>query len=270
MKPIQVFVRQCFYSPNTVLPNRKRPKWFDKEKIFNNFQGTINGRLADYTVVYDEHYGKIDKTFLRKESRVEIIDSGCEAGSFLKTLEIVENRKMRDDTVVYLLEDDYLHREGWCEALLEALTLPVHYVSLYDHLDKYTDKGYSNLVSKIFTTQSSHWRTVPSTCNSYAAKMGQLRMDMPIHKHYSVASSDGISLDHAKFVHLGNPLRGYKRLRRFAGRVYSCGLEGLGNFQGGYLEVDEPRILITPMPGYSTHCDLFQSPAVDWEKYVPK
>ena len=70
--------------------------------------------------------------------------------------------------------------------------------------------------------------------NTYAAKMGQLREDMSIHKHYSAASPDGISMDHAKFVHLGN----------------------VG------------RTLITPMPGYSTHCDHLRSPTVNWEKYL--
>jgi hypothetical protein len=28
------------------------------------------------------------------------------------------------------------------------------------------------------------------------------------------------------------------------------------------------RRLITPMPGYSTHCDLLHSPTIDWEKYI--
>lgn len=229
---IQVFLRQCFYSPNTTLPNRRRPEWFDKIKVFENLKRTIDPNIAKLNIVYDEHFGPLKDTFLSKEENVHIINCGSEAGSFLKTLEIVEKSQFDDDTIIYFLEDDYLHRENWCNILLEAFTLSTNYVSLYDHLDKYKD--YPDLTSKIFCTNSVHWRTVPSTCNTYAVKVKQLKQDMDIHKHYSAASIDGISMDHAKFVHLGS----------------------IG------------RVLITPMPGYSTHCDLLHSPTIDWEKYL--
>lgn len=229
---IEIFLRQCYYSPNSIIPNRLRPEWFDKQKIFNNFKSTISSDIANYNIIYDECYGPIDTTFLSKENNVHIINCGNEAGSFLKTLEIVESKNLDDDTIIYFLEDDYLHKENWCKILLEAFTLPIHYVSLYDHLDKYLH--YTNLTSTIYHTHSVHWRTVPSTCNTYAAKMGQLKEDMSIHKHFSTASPDGISMDHAKFTHLGN----------------------MG------------KVLITPLPGYSTHCDQYQSPTIDWSLYI--
>jgi hypothetical protein len=232
MKKIEVFLRQCFYSPNTALSNRKRPEWFDKIKVFENLKRTIDPTIANLNIIYDEHYGSLEETFLSKEENIQIINCGNEAGSFLKTIEIVEISGFDDDTIIYFLEDDYLHRENWCNILLEAFTLPIQYASLYDHLDKYTD--YPDLVSKIFCTSSVHWRTTPSTCNTYATPMRQLKEDMYIHKHFSAASSDGISMDHAKFVHLGS----------------------MG------------RTLVTPMPGYSTHCDLLHSPTIDWEKYI--
>ena len=229
---IQVFLRQCFYSPNSALSNRERPEWFDKVKIFGNLKKTIDPELANLNIIYDEHFGSISETFLSKEDNVQIINCGNEASSFLRTLEIVENFGFTDDTVIYFLEDDYLHQKNWCEVLLEAFSLPVQYVSLYDHLDKYMH--YPDLTSKIFHTNSTHWRTVPSTCNTYAAKFGQLKEDMDIHKHFSAASPNGISMDHAKFVHLGN----------------------MG------------RTLVTSIPGYSTHCDQYQSPTINWKKYL--
>ena len=232
---IEVFLRHCYMSPNASLPNRKRPPWFDKVKVFENLKRTIDPEIAKINIVYDEHFGSInDVAFLKEEKDVEIINKGNEAGSFLRTLEIVESRGYDDDTIIYFVEDDYLHRENWCEVLIEAFSLPTHYVSLYDHLDKYIDSGYNDLVSKVFHTDTCHWRTVPSTCNTYAGKMGQLKQDMHIHKHFSAASPDGISMDHAKFVELGR----------------------------------HGRRLITPMPGYSTHCDLLHSPTIDWEKYI--
>lgn len=233
-KPIQVFLRHCYHSPNSNLPNRHRPEWFDKTSIFENFLGTLNPKLVNYTIVYDEHFGEIGDSFLQYEKQIEIINCGNEAASFSRTLDLVRSRNYSDDTIVYFLEDDYLHRPKWPEILLEAFTLPISYVSLYDHLDKYIDSGYESLVSKIFVTDSIHWRTVPSTCNSYATKFKTLKEDFEIHKHYSDASPNGISMDHNKFVHLSN----------------------LG------------KILITSIPGYSTHCDHLQSPTIDWKNYL--
>ena len=149
---IEVFLRHCYSSPNQALPNRKRPPWFDKVKVYENLKRTINPELAKINIVYDEHFGSINDTFLSKEKDVEIINYGYEAGSFLRTLEIVESRGYDDDTIIYFVEDDYLHRENWCEVLIEAFSLPTHYVSLYDHLDKYIDSGYDNLESKVFFT----------------------------------------------------------------------------------------------------------------------
>jgi len=165
---IEVFLRHCYSSPNQALPNRKRPPWFDKVKVYENLKRTINPDLAKINIIYDEHFGPIGDTFLDSEENTEIINCGNEAGSFLRTLEIVESRGYDDDTIIYFVEDDYLHRENWCEVLIEAFSLPTQYVSLYDHLDKYIDSGYDNLESKVFFTDSCHWRTVPSTCNTYA------------------------------------------------------------------------------------------------------
>ena len=234
MKPIQVFMRHCYYSPNSALPNRHRPEWFDKVKLFENFKKTINPELADYTIGYDKKFGPIEDTFLKDEENVEIIEFGYEAGSFSRTVDIALEKGFSDDTIIYFLEDDYLHQEGWCEVLLEGFSLPTHYISLYDHLDKYIDQGYDNLVSKILVSDTCHWRTAPSTCNTYAARVDTLKADYQAHKHFSDASPDGVSMDHAKFVHLGN--------------------------QG--------RRLITSIPGYATHVDHLQSPTIDWEKYV--
>ncbi len=231
---IQVFLRQCFYSPNAQFCDRDRPVWFDKEKIFMNLKRTINPELADLHIIYDSHFGTLHETFLSQEENVEIVNCGTEASSFLKTLEIVEQKKFGDDTIIYFLEDDYLHRENWCEALLEAYSLPIHYVSLYDHLNKYILDGYSNLLARIFITKSIHWRTVPSVCNTYSAKMGQIKEDLDVHKHFSSSSLNGISQDNLKFLRLAEMGRG----------------------------------LVTPLPGYSTHCDRFLSPTIDWTKYI--
>ena len=166
---------------------------------------------------------------------------------FRSMVDIAANMNLPEDTVIYFLEDDYLHRPGWCEVLLEGFEL-APYVTLYDHADKYFDSGYDNLLSKVMVTNSTHWRTVPSTCNTYAMELKTLREDYSIHKYFSDISfqshlppgelvnghPNGQSWDHAKFVHL----------------------ESIG------------KKLISCLPGYSTHCAPFYSPTIDWEKYI--
>lgn len=233
MKPIRVFLRTCYHSPNQDLPNRSRPAWFDKEKCFWNIVKTYNQSLANVTVIYDEHFGK-DNTdnyfhYLNCFERINI-NEGTEAGSFLKTMDYILSLGLPDETIIYFLEDDYLHLPNWCEALIEGLSLPgVDYISGLDHGDKYRD--YPDLVAKLFVSKSYHWRTTPSTTNTFACKLSTLRQDAEIHRKYS--ENLKITQDHNKFVDL-------------------CG---------------RGRTLVTSIPGFSTHCvpgDL--SPIIDWEK----
>ena len=40
-KPIEVFIRHCYYSKLQELPDRTRPSWFNKIKVFENFKNTL-------------------------------------------------------------------------------------------------------------------------------------------------------------------------------------------------------------------------------------
>lgn len=232
MKKIEVFIRHCFYSKIQEEPSRKRPVWWNKEKVFNNFLKTINPDTTNYTIIYDEFYGKIKDTFLKNENNVEVISCGKESDSFIKTLDLVLSKNFNDDTIIYFLEDDYLHRPNWDQILLEGFSLPVSYVTLYDHRDKYTEM-YSDFMSKILITDSSHWKPIPSTTNTFATRIETLKKDILIHKKYSTGFEP--TLDHQKFLEL--------------------------NSNGKYL--------ISCIPGYSTHCHSdFLSPCIDWEKYL--
>jgi len=235
-KPIEVFIRHCYYSKIQELPDRIRPSWFNKIKVFENFKNTLNPDLINYTIVYDEFYGSIDKTFLSQEKNVEIIKCGNECDSFLKTLEIIQSKNLSDDTIVYLLEDDYLHRPGWSEVMLEGFEINSHYLTLYD-FDFFIAKGW---LCEIFTTPSSHWRAVPATTQTFACRYKTLIEDLEIHQNYSingVKEQEGFhfSKDYDKFWELQK----------------------------------QERYLISPMPGWSTHCDANHiSPIIDWKKVV--
>ena len=104
---------------------------------------------------------------------------------------------MDDKDLYYFLENDYLHQPGWVAKVQEMFTTfghPPHYISLYDHNDKYFLPMYSDLVSKIYTTPTHHWRTTPSTCGSFIVGKHVFRED------YDINST--MVGDHNKFIHL--------------------------------------------------------------------
>ena len=227
---INIYLRHAFYSPNSSIPNRYRPDWFDKIKIFNNLKTMLTSNCK-LKVIYDIHFGDNSTEIFDDTIEIVKINCGTEAKSFLDTLNIVLSDNLNDDEIIYFLEDDYLHRENWDKALIEGLAIS-DYVSLYDHLDKYLH--YPDLSSKILLTDTCHWRTVPSTCNTYGCKMKTLKNDFYIHQQHSVNNNNGVSNDNEKFLHLGR----------------------IG------------KVLITPIPGFSTHCDAYQSPTINWKNYI--
>jgi hypothetical protein len=105
--------------------------------------------------------------------------------------------KWPDEDIVVFLEDDYLFNKNWIQYIKEGLQF-ADYVTLYDHPDKYTNM-YSTLVSKLFKG-TIHWRTTPSTTNSYACLIKTLRDDYDI--HWSFCQGNGVTLDHQKFLSL--------------------------------------------------------------------
>ena len=118
------------------------------------------------------------------------------AGSFRKALELA---LLEDpDEVVYFCEDDYLHLKN-APTLLEEGIRRAHYVSLFDHPDKYT--RYYNLgeTSKVIRTPSSHWRFTISTCMTFGSLVKNLDKDKEIWlKH----TSEDHPNDHAIFTEL--------------------------------------------------------------------
>ena len=141
-----------------------------------------------------------------------------------------------DDTIVYLVEDDYMHTKGSEKIVREGFEWG-DYVSLYDHPDKYKCMAGSNPLvvdggenTKVFLSRSTHWKRTNSTTMTFAVKVKTLREDfgtMALH------CRDNIPGDYELFCDL------YKK----------------------------NRTLVTPIPGRATHGQLpWLSPLVDWDK----
>jgi len=234
-KKIEVFFRDVYYPSDYIHKDKIRPYWFNFDRIKNNFDKTINRNLASLTVVTDMMRYEGDNLFmissLLNEGESEYsIKKGTDQGAFLELMKIVEAAGYDPETIIYIVENDYIHRPNWCEALVEGFEYG-DYVTLYDHPDKYSD--YPDLQSKLFVTKSCHWRTTPSTTNTFAVKYKTLMEDMDLHKYYAEFGIQGLAHDHTKFLDLGK----------------------------------KGRTIISSIPGYSTHCNNYLSPTIEWEKF---
>lgn len=162
-------------------------------------------------------------------------DGGSSAAGFRIIFDVA--LKMDADEIIYFVEDDYLHLKNSRQVLLEGMSR-ADYISLYDHPDKYMLPAYGGNPyigddcaeeTKVFLTNTTHWKLTNSTTMTFASKVKTLREDESIwRKHIT-----GICpRDFDAFIEL-----------RTKGRT-----------------------LATPIPGYSTHCDVqYPSPLINWE-----
>lgn len=216
---LNVFNRQCFFS--TAGAPKHRPSWFDRKENFKNLDSTPHINLQ---VVFDEAKGTLESSPMAQvllESGREIIkikSDGTEASAFRLLLAHIAYLPIARDELVYIVEDDYIHKKDWKRAIYDGFnSTPCDYLTLYDHPDKYKD--YPDLKSRIYVGKVCHWRTTPSTTNTFAVRMGTLMDDLKVSNDYSTGVS--ISRDHDRFVELGK--RG--------------------------------RILVSSIPGFSTHIE---------------
>lgn len=239
------------------LGTKPRPDWFTKKGAFVNCQimfpeadihvfvdGELTGDLNDY-VRWRKGAGTNPKLFLHD------LNIGRNSGTFLYVLDFA--CRLDEDKLVYFVEDDYVHRQGSEEVLLDGLKY-FDYVTLYDHPDKYTsqydkyailcgdlDKDGNSPTRKredrvtgettsVMRTSRSHWKCTRSTTMTFAARVGRLREDRDIFEDHCRMP---IPRDHNMFAQL----------------------------------VSLGRQLVSPIPGYSTHAESkFLAPGVDWKK----
>lgn len=229
---------------------KDRPNWFSYEKCLVNLIDTIvragsdelkvnllmvfDGEEADFLNDFSSKYFLLGKKIIegRLTREVRLIKGGDAFISASKLIDIACNDYVyTDSSYIYNLENDYLHRYGWLDALVEVHEsgIPHDYITLFDHPDKYRyakayNGRYDQLRSQLFVTASSHWRTTPSTC-------------------FSVISKSNILQDDSW---------AYKRLR--------------DRYVQPFLKLFKGRSLLSAVPGYSTHCmSLYMSPVISWQ-----
>jgi hypothetical protein len=147
-----------------------------------------------------------------------------------------------ENTIVYLVEDDYLHLPGSRQALIEGMAI-ADYVSLYDHNDKYVSAGdggpnpfieHGGELTRVARTAHAHWKVTNSTTMTFATTVKVLREDRDIWERHTRGP-------------IPNDFRAFLDLCR------------------------KSRRLVTPLPGYSTHCEpSVAAPGVDWAAVAAK
>lgn len=145
---------------------------------------------------------------------------------------------LADTDYIYHLEDDYIHRRDSLNVLMEGLER-ADYVSLYDHADKYipASKGGNLQIdnnggenTRVILTKSAHWKMTNSTTLTFAVQVSTFKEDKPLWDKWT---AETYPHDFDAFLEL-----------RAKGRS-----------------------LITPIPGWSTHCEpRWAAPLIDWEK----
>jgi hypothetical protein len=114
------------------------------------------------------------------------------AGSFCKALDIAMD--YADEEIFYILEDDYIHKNGCCNFLEEGLQFG-DYATLFDYIDKY----YNPEITKVFRGRNIHWRWSISTTMTFATKVKTLKQDIEIWKFHCKGQHPN---DHFSFCEL--------------------------------------------------------------------
>ena len=217
--------------------NKIKPDYINNEKCLANAIKVFND--AEWSVIADniseETNSMIQKYIPR--SYIYYVNEGNGARTFNIALdEAIMGDD--DDEIVYFLENDYIHKPNSDKILEEGFTLGASFVSLYDHPDKYLspDKGGNPYCeggaedTRVYKTDSVHWKITNSTTMTFASKVSTLKRVEPI-------------------------------LRKWTAGIHP------DDFQM-FLDLrSQNELLITPIPGYSTHGETaWLSPLTDWSK----
>ena len=176
---------------------KEKPEYINNRNCLRNALSEFSD--AEWTIIADncspttlnmieEETSKI--TMKQFDLREVSVSHG--AGTFNMALD--KALTYNDDDIVYFIENDYLHKPKSQKILKEGFGLGASFVALYDHPDKYLNpsKGGNPYCSgcaedtRVYLTNSCHWKITNSTTMTYAAKVSTLkRVESVLRKHTS-------------------------------------------------------------------------------------
>ena len=179
-------------------PRKHRPSWFSYDLCLANILKTVSHRKfagkVHFTLWHDGELkpNSLSNNVLTAIATAEqsgvLFKAVCgEFGSGAKSAfnlhyHLAGDTNIADDDLVYTLENDYLHQDGWLDKVDELVNsgISFDYISLYDHADNYLLNVHKNFKNQMFYTRSHLWRTCFSTCYSKLARHRTLREDLAI------------------------------------------------------------------------------------------
>jgi glycosyltransferase involved in cell wall biosynthesis len=218
--------------------SKVKPEYVNNELCLKNFCNVFFDCIYDILVIAD-NCSDDTITMIKKyidPVNIRKVNVGHGAGTFNLALDMALGYD--DETIIYFVENDYLHKQGSPRILVEGLQLGYGYVSLYDHPDKYINKQNGGNpfiedggeVTRVMLTDSCHWKLTNSTTMTFASTVGTLREDESILREFTKGS---YPRDFEMFLALRENQKG----------------------------------LLTPIPGYSTHGETaWLTPLIDWSK----
>jgi hypothetical protein len=227
---------KIIYRISDVGYNKIKPDYIINENCLRNAVQVFGKN--NFHVIADNVSDSTKEMILKYVDVLQIVSVGHGAGTFNLALDWA--LKQNDDDIIYFLENDYLHKPGSKNILIEGIELGANYVSLYDHPDKYipASRGGNPQIdedggeyTKLFLSKSCHWKITNSTTMTFASTVKILREDEEVLR---------------KWTNRGHYPDDYKM----------------------FLELREKnRTLVTSVPGYSTHGETaWLSPLTDWSK----
>ena len=216
---------------------KEKPNYINNEKCLYN--AALTFQQAQWIVIADNVSADTDDMIQKyvKKHLIKHVNVGHGAGTF--NLALDEALTYDDNEIVYFIENDYLHKPISFRVLNEGFELGASFVSLYDHPDKYLDpeKGGNPYCkggaedTRVYLTNSCHWKITNSTTMTFAAKVSTLkRTEKILRKHTSGRHPDDFKM--------------FLELRA------------------------NNELLITPLPGYSTHGETaWLTPLTNWKNY---
>jgi hypothetical protein len=216
--------------------NKVKPDYVNNENCLKN--ATEVFKDADWLVIADNVSKETDNMIQKYISRSDIYYSSEGSGAQTFNLALDTALEYDNDGIVYFIENDYLHKPGSKSIIEEGFNLGASFVSLYDHPDKYLDPSRGGNPycqggaedTRVYLTDSCHWKITNSTTMTFAARVKTLKQIEPTLRKYT---SGTYPEDFKMFLDLR----------------------------------ENNHILITPIPGYSTHGETaWLSPLTDWSK----
>ncbi len=227
---------RIIYRISDVGYNKVKPDYINNENCLANATKEFDDSI--WSVIADNVSSDTNDMIQKYVTRDCILYTEKGNGAATFNLALDEALTYDDDEIVYFIENDYLHKPGSEEIIKEAFELGAAFVSLYDHPDKYIgpNKGGNAYCeggaedTRVYKTDSVHWKITNSTTMTFASKVSTLKRVEPI-------------------------------LRKWTAGVHP------DDFQM-FLDLrSQNELLITPIPGYSTHGETaWLSPLTDWDK----